>query len=74
MSFFSQILASERPVGSHVADLETSLDPRVSLQKLRRYRPTLGDLAHYTFLGSVLLFVFIEYPANLLIKLAVYSL
>lgn len=72
-SLLRRVFLSERPVYSHIADLETSWDPRVSLQRLRKYRPTAGEAAHYTFMASVLLFVFIEYPASLLFRLSVYS-
>ncbi|SCU94793.1 LADA_0G11298g1_1 [Lachancea dasiensis] len=69
---FRKLFLSQRPAGSRLADLETSLDPSLSMRKLRNYQFTIADLCHYGFLGSVLLFVFIINPAGWLAKIALY--
>ncbi|CAR26081.1 hypothetical protein ZYGR_0E00600 [Zygosaccharomyces rouxii] len=67
-SFLHRVFLSERPVYSHIADLETSFDPRISLKRLRRYRPGLSEAAHYAFMAAISLYVFIEFPANFFLK------
>lgn len=69
---FRRIFLSERPAGSRLANLETSFDPRITLRKLQHYRPTPADICHYTFLGSILMFVFIVNPAAWFFKCAFY--
>ncbi|CUS20608.1 LAQU0S01e10506g1_1 [Lachancea quebecensis] len=71
---FKRLFLSHRPTNSKVSDLETSLDPSKTLQRLRSYIPSLGDFCHYAFLGSVLLFVLIVHPAALVLKLSVYAI
>lgn len=71
---FSRWFLSERPPNCHVADLETSLDPHKTLLKVQKFRPTLGDWVHYLFLGSIMLFVFIAYPASWILKILCYCL
>lgn len=72
-SVFRRLFLSERPAYSHIADLETSFDPRISLKRLRRYRPTWSEAAHYALMAGVSLYVFVEFPAHLLLKIAAYS-
>ncbi|SCU89614.1 LANO_0D05710g1_1 [Lachancea nothofagi CBS 11611] len=69
---FQRVFLSRRPAGSRVADLETSLDPSLTLRKLRNYTLSTADACHYGFLGSVLLFVFVMNPAAWIAKIAVY--
>ncbi|CCF57979.1 hypothetical protein KAFR_0D03310 [Kazachstania africana CBS 2517] len=64
---------SERPPNCHVADLETSFDPKITLRKLQRYKMSVADWCHYGFLGSVLLFVFITNPAPWFLKFLAYA-
>ncbi|SCU92188.1 LAFA_0F08636g1_1 [Lachancea sp. 'fantastica'] len=72
---FRRLFLSNRPTnGSRVAELETSLDPSVTLRRLQKYQLTTPDIFHYGFLGTVLLFVFIVHPAPLLAKVATYLL
>lgn len=63
---------SDRPSYSHVADLETRINPKVTFAKLQRYQPTVKDIFHYSFLGSVFLFVFVTNPAPWLYKILFY--
>lgn len=72
--FIHRWFLSERPLNSKVSELETSWNPRVSLIRLQNYKPTIKDICHYGFLSSVLLFVFISFPAPWLLKLFVYCL
>lgn len=69
-SVFRRLFLSERPVNSHVADLETSFDPRVSLKRLKSYRPPWSEVAHYALMGGVSLYVFFSFPAPMLFKIA----
>lgn len=72
--FIHRWFLADRPANSKVSELETSWDIRQSLAKLRNYQPTTKDVCHYGFLCSVLLFVFVAFPAPWLLKLFVYAL
>lgn len=73
-ALFRKVFLSNRPLGSRVANLETSLDPSLTMTKLRNYKWSNSDICHYSFLGCVLLFVFIVHPASWVIKSCVYLL
>lgn len=72
--FIHRWFLSQRPQNSKLSELETSWDPRISLIKLQKYNFTTKDYCHYGFLSSVLLFVFIAFPAPWLLKIVVYAL
>lgn len=63
---------SDKPSYSHVADLETRFNPKITFAKLQRYKPTVKDVCHYSFLGSVFLFVFVANPAPWTYKILFY--
>ncbi|CCD27435.1 inositol phosphorylceramide synthase NDAI_0K02440 [Naumovozyma dairenensis CBS 421] len=72
-SFFTRWFLSEKPYdGATVADLQTSLDPKITIDRLKSYQFTKKDLLHYTFLGGILLFVFITNPAKWIYKILFY--
>lgn len=71
-NFLKRFFLSDRPQYSHVADLETSLNPRLTFTRLQRYKPTVADFFHYSFLGSIFLFVFIANPAPWIYKILFY--
>ena len=64
---------SERPEGSTIADLDFSMNPKRNISKLLRHKFTKKEIAHYSFMFSVLLFVFITNPASWFLKTAFYS-
>lgn len=72
--FFQRWFLSERPIGADVANLQTSLNMKINLQKLQNYKWNWKSALHYGFLSSVLLFVFIANPMPWLIKILIYSL
>lgn len=67
-SWFEKIFMAQKPARPRFASLDTRFDPRISIQQLRNYCPSLSDIFHYGFLGSILLFVFVVNPASLINK------
>lgn len=50
------------------------MDPRLSWHKLKRYSFTWKSILHYTFMGAILLFVFIANPAAWIYKVLFYAI
>ncbi|EDO16840.1 hypothetical protein Kpol_1056p41 [Vanderwaltozyma polyspora DSM 70294] len=71
-NFFVRWFLSEKPTGATVSDLNLSFNPQITLQKFKRYTITKKDVLHYSFLGSIMLFVFITNPAPWALKILFY--
>ncbi|EDO19517.1 hypothetical protein Kpol_1018p48 [Vanderwaltozyma polyspora DSM 70294] len=71
-NLFKKWFLSEKPTGTNVSDLDSSVNPKLSLQRLLRHKLTKRDVLHYSFLGSVMLFVFISNPAPWIFKILFY--
>ncbi|AMD18905.1 HBR004Cp [Eremothecium sinecaudum] len=72
--WFERNFLAQKPSGSRLANLETSFDPNISIQKLKSFSLTISEVCHYAFLGSVLIFVFLLYPAPWVLKIFFYSI
>lgn len=70
MSAIVRWFLSERPADSHVSELESSLDWRVGVHRLRKHKFGRGEMVHFGFLSCVFAFVLISNPLPLLLKLA----
>ncbi|XDT41923.1 PAP2 superfamily [Nakaseomyces glabratus] len=62
------ILSSKLCSDTDVTKLERSLDVRVTLRRLRSYRPTIGDTVHYSFLSMILLYSYFANPLPFIVK------
>lgn len=61
----------EKPYGSTLADLTFETDVKISIRKFKNHDWTYSDIIHYTFLCSVIFFVFLIFPASFLVKLPI---
>ncbi|CAN3372631.1 hypothetical protein DIURU_004875 [Diutina rugosa] len=68
---FQRYFLSEKSPGATVSDLDFDTRVTTTLQRIRHHRWSRGDVAHYTFLAAVNLFVFTVFPAPVLAKLVV---
>ncbi|KAK6886022.1 Inositol phosphorylceramide synthase [Candida tropicalis] len=68
---FHYYFLSEKAPNSTISDLNFDTNINSTIRKLKHHHWTLGEVFHYGFLISVLLFVFIVYPASFLIKLPI---
>ncbi|CCE64172.1 hypothetical protein TPHA_0G03320 [Tetrapisispora phaffii CBS 4417] len=63
---------SEKPPNSTIADLQLSFDISKTIRKVKKYNFSKKDILHYSFLGSIFLFVFVANPAPLILKTLFY--
>lgn len=68
---FQRYFLLEKLPGATVSDLDFDTRVTTTLQRIRHHRWLRGDVAHYTFLAAVNLFVFTVFPAPVLAKLVV---
>ncbi|KAI5964324.1 AUR1 [Candida pseudojiufengensis] len=68
---FHRYFLSEKTPTSNLSDLNTDTNIRTTLHQLRHHNWSKGEIFHYTFLCSILLFVFIIFPASILYKLPI---
>lgn len=68
--FYRYFLLEKSPT-STLPDLVTDTNIRTSIQQLRHHKWTRGEMFHYGFLTSTLVFVFAIYPASIIYKLPV---
>ncbi|KAI5956593.1 AUR1 [Candida jiufengensis] len=68
---FYYYFLSEKTPTSNLSDLNTDTNIRTTLHKLRHHNWSKGEIFHYTLLTSILLFVFIIFPASILYKLPI---
>lgn len=64
---------SDKPPHSHLADLETSFNPKITFKKISKFKPKTGDYLHYGFLSFIFLFVLFENPASWFYKISFYA-
>lgn len=70
--WFHYYFLSEKPANVNIADLEFSTDMSKSINKLK-HPWKINDIVHYSFLSSVILFVYIIFPALFIIKTFILS-
>ncbi|EMG46393.1 AUR1 Inositol phosphorylceramide synthase [Candida maltosa Xu316] len=68
---FYHYFLSEKAPTSTLSDLNFDTNINSTIRKLKHHQWTAGEMFHYGFLVSVLLFVFIVFPASFLIKLPI---
>lgn len=68
--FYHYFLLHKSP-NSTISDLVTDTNINTTLRRLKHHKWSKGEVLHYGFLSSVLLFVFIIFPASFLIKLPI---
>lgn len=68
---FHYYFLSEQKPGSTLADLDFDLDVRKSMHRVRLHQWSVFDALHYGFLATVILFVFLIFPALFLIKIPI---
>ncbi|CAK7898454.1 inositol phosphorylceramide synthase [[Candida] anglica] len=70
---FHYYFLSEKRPGSTLADLNFETNPKYSIQKFKSHPWTIQEVCHYSFLSSIIFFVFIIFPANFFLKLLILS-
>lgn len=70
---FHHYFLLEKTQGSTLSNLNFSTNIRYSLNKFKNHTWTIAEVAHYSFLTSVILFVYVIFPAHILIKSLILS-
>lgn len=71
LELFDRYFLSEKPAGVSIADINLSLRPSESINRLKNYRFTRWDICHYTFLASIWVFVLAILPVHFVFKMAI---
>ncbi|XBW35209.1 hypothetical protein QEN19_000772 [Hanseniaspora menglaensis] len=77
MSLLSKVqhaFTKNRPVNAKVGTLETSLDIKLSIYKIKTHKWLLKELVNYLIMSLVMLFVLITNPAAILSKIIVVTI
>lgn len=61
----------EKQPGSTLSDLSFETDIKLSINKFKNHHWTIWEIVHYSFLTSIILFVFLIFPASFFIKLPI---
>ena len=70
---FNYYFLLEKPVGCTTSDLNFETNVRATLTQLKNHKWTIRDIFHYSFLLTVITFVFIIFPAPILPKIIVFT-
>ena len=65
---------SEKSVAFSISNMETSCNPKKSFKKIINHKYSKGDVIHYSFLTSILMFAFIANPTSILSKFLIFNL
>lgn len=72
--YFHYYFLLEKQPGCVLSDLNFDTDIKVSIQKFKNHDWTWREMLHYGYLSSVIFFVFVIFPAPILLKIPVLSL
>ncbi|KAK6458845.1 Aureobasidin A resistance protein [Scheffersomyces xylosifermentans] len=68
---FHYYFLSEKTPNSTLADLSFETDISISIRKFKAHNWTINEILHYSFLSSIIFFVFIIFPASFLVKIPI---
>lgn len=68
---FHYYFLSEKPYGSTLSDLLFETDVNISIARFKNHNWTWPEIFHYSFLCSIIFFVFLIHPASFLIKVPI---
>lgn len=68
---FYQYFLSEKDPRSTLTNLSFDVNYATSIKKFKNHNWSINEIAHYSFLSSVILFVYIIFPASFLVKTSI---
>ena len=69
--WFHYYFLSEKYPGCQLSDLSFETDIGITITKLRQHKWTIQEIVHYSFVLSVIFFVFLIFPASFFIKIPI---